>query len=150
MSEEKETRLNNETDEAANDPRLEAALRAALQTEQPPAGFAERLETRIADAKNAQKPDALACKKVLPPKHMDGRGFDRSSVRIQLVKAAVLLLAVTLPLGWRLHHQAEMARGEAAKEQVLLALRITGTQLRSIQERTQSINAGGLPEGDSR
>lgn len=143
MSEENETPLNNE---AASDDKLEAALRMALQTEQPSAGFAERLEARIAEA---GKPPAST--DVLPfRKSVIGPGFDRSGARIQLAKAAVLLLAVTLPLGWRLHHQAEMARGEAAKQQVLLALRITGSQLRSIEERTQSINAGGMPEGDSR
>jgi hypothetical protein len=70
-------------------------------------------------------------------------------VQSRLATAAALMLAVILPLGWRLHHQAEVARGAAAKQQVMLALRITGTQLRSIQERTQSINAGGMPGGDT-
>ncbi len=134
--------------DAARDQRLEAALRMALRAEQPSDGFADRLEARLAYVKQ-QGPGVAGFSKALPATRMTGRGFDRSGIRAQLARAAVLLLAVTLPLGWRLHHQSEMARGEAAKEQVLLALRITGSQLRSIEERTQSINAG-MPEGDSR
>jgi hypothetical protein len=125
-------------EEIPDDSKLEAALRAALQREQPPLGFAQRLEARLA----AQR-ESTATKRVL--------SWRMPSVRIgwQFAAAAVLLLAITLPLGLRLHHRAEVARGEAAKQQVMLALRITGMQLRSIQERTQSINTGAMPEGET-
>ena len=142
--------------EMSNDPtydhRLEVALRAALLPEEPPAGFAVGVEKRIA-ALNAKKPTtsavAVAFKKPGGMTGGGGRTFGWSDVQASFAKAAVLLLAVTVPLGWRLHHQAEMARGEAAKQQVLLAFRITGSQLRSIEERTQAIHAGAMPRGDS-
>jgi hypothetical protein len=150
MSEKNEMRLNDEANESVKDAKLEAALHAALRTEMPSEGFAERVEARIAAGKkNTMRAGVLSAGKSGSVTPIIGRGSAGSSARAHLAKAAVLLLAVTVPLGWRLHHQAEIARGEAAKEQVLLAFRITGSQLRSIQERTQSINAGGMPGGDS-
>jgi len=118
-------------EEAAEDIRLEAALRAALERKNPPLGFAQRVEMRIAGQQRQQ---------VRP------RGWGWLRIETQFALAAVLLLAFVLPVSWRLHHQAEVARGEAAKQQVMLALRITGTQLRSIQQRTQAIHIGGEGE----
>ena len=150
MSEENDTRLNDEANDAVRDDKLDAAFRAALRREQPSEDFAERVEARIAErSKRPMIAGLFAVKKTVSAAPMGGPGMARSGTRGHLAKAAVLLLAVTVPLGWRLHHEAEVARGEAAKEQVLLAFRITGSQLRSIQERTQSINAGGMPGGDS-
>ena len=149
MSEENDTRLNDEANDAVRDDKLEAAFRAALRREQPSEDFAERVEARIAEgSKRPMRAGVLSAGKSGSVTPIIGRGMARSGTRGHLAKAAVLLLAVTVPLGWRLHHEAEVARGEAAKEQVLLAFRITGSQLRSIQERTQSINAGGMPGGD--
>ena len=117
--------MNHEEDDQG----LEAALRAALQREPPPLGFAQRVEAQLAAA--------------------GGASPMRQHSWLRLAIAAALMLAIILPLGLRLRHQTELARGEAAKAQVLLALRITGTQLRTIQARTQTRHAGITPEGDS-
>lgn len=124
-------------DEARDEMKLEAALRAALARKNPPLGFALRVEARIAEER---KPEIRRASQ--------WAGWRLES---QFAMAAALLLAIVLPLGWRLHHQAEVARGEAAKQQVMLALRITGMQLRSIEERTQSMHGvainGGMGTG---
>jgi hypothetical protein len=124
-------------DEARDEMKLEAALRAALERKNPPLGFALRVEARIAEER---KPEIRRASQ--------WAGWRLES---QFAMAAALLLAIVLPLGWRLHHQAEVARGEAAKQQVMLALRITGMQLRSIEERTQSMHGvainGGMGTG---
>lgn len=112
-----------------DDAAMEAALRAAFQRELPPPGLIERVEARVAAKGRASSM--------------------RSHVWVPFAIAAALVLAVILPLGLRLRHQAEVARGEAAKAQVLLALRITGTQLRTIRARTQSRHIGTMPEGES-
>lgn len=122
--------------------RLEAALRAALKREEAPPDFAQKLQMRL----------AAEGRREVRRKHNGWRVFTSVvalRIETQVAIAAALLLAIILPLGWRLHHQGEVARGEAAKQQVMLALRITGTQLRSIQERTQSIHVGGMPEGET-
>ncbi len=122
------------------DARVEAALRTAMKHEQPPSGFAERVEARI-QAQLAAKANPAAAA------HEAGWRVHISTARPRLAAAAALLLAIVIPLGLRLHHQAEVAKGEAAKQQVLMALRITGSQLRAIQERTQSIHTVSS-EGD--
>jgi hypothetical protein len=127
--------------EDGNELRLEAALRAALKREEAPSGFAERLESRLAEERKRRREWSVLTAIFRPVFAL--------RIESQVAMAAALMLAIILPLGWRLHHQAEVARGEAAKQQVMLALRITGTQLRTIQERTQSIHAGGLAEGET-
>ena len=116
--------MTHDKDDAA----METALRAALQRELPPPGFIERIEARVA---------------------AKGRASSMRSNVWAFAIAAALVLAVIFPLGLRLRHQAEVARGEAAKAQVLLALRITGTQLRTIRARTQGRHIGTMPEGES-
>ena len=146
MSEEQEMSLHSQEGDGASEQKLHAALRAAMRPEMPSRGFAERIEARVARLETpSENRDVLAFRKTAPAGPLTRGVTDPASVRVRLAKAAVLLLAITVPLGLRLHHQTEMARGEAAKEQVLLAFRITGTQLRSIQERTQAIHAGGAP-----
>ena len=115
------------------DTRLEAALRAALQHQQPSPGFAERVEAKLL-AQDARRSGWT----ILHP----------HSTWLQIAIAAVLLLAIIIPMGLRLQHRAQVAKGEAARDQVLLALRITGTQLRTIQHRTRFIDASPL-SGDS-
>jgi hypothetical protein len=124
--------------ETQDEIKLEAALSAALERKNPPLGFAQRVEMRIADQ------ERIAARE---RSHSGKRGRIWMRLETQFAIAAVLLLAVVLPLGWRLHHQAEVARGEAAKQQVMLALRITGMQLHAIEERTQSIHGVAINAG---
>jgi hypothetical protein len=133
-------------DERKDAMKLDEALSAALERKNPPLGFAQRVEMRIAEQQREN---------VQSQRWKSRRGAAWPLFDKRFAIAAALLLAIVLPLGWRLHHQAEVARGEAAKQQVMLALRITGTQLRSIEERTQPrhsvyINAGPTSEGETR
>ena len=122
------------TQKEVTDRSLEAALRAALEREHPPLGLAQRVEARLAaEGRKQQKPRWRVI-----ASRLEGR----------FATAAALVLAITIPLGLHLHHESEVARGEAAKQQVMLALHITGRQLRTIQERTHGIHAGPMPEGD--
>lgn len=122
------------TQKEVDDRILEAALRAALEREHPPLGFVQRVEARLAaEGRRQQKP-----RWKLFASRLEGR----------LATAAALVLAIIIPLGLHLHHQSEIARGEAAKQQVLFALHITGRQLRTIEDRTHGIHAGPMPEGD--
>jgi hypothetical protein len=125
------------------DHRLEEAWRAALRHEQAPEDFGARVLARLTDSEPATKRKPL-----LPFPVLQASTLANAWMRVAL--AAVLMLAFVLPAGYRLHRQAEIARGEAVRQQVMLALRITGTQLRSIQGRTQSIHIEpGILEGDS-
>jgi hypothetical protein len=122
------------TQKEVDDQKLEAALRVALEKEHPPLGFAQRVEARLAaEGRRQQRPRWRVI---------------ASRVEGRLATAAALVLAIIIPLGLHLHHESEVARGEAAKQQVMLALHITGRQLRTIEDRTHGIHAGSMPGGD--
>ena len=137
--------------ERTSDDRMDDAWRAALQREEAPTDFAARVLARL-----EQKGAAGPVKKKALLLSFDGlpaSTFLRSSrarASMQVALAAMLMLAFVVPAGYRLHRQAELARGEAARQQVMLALRIAGMQLRSIQGRTQAIHIeAGILEGES-
>jgi hypothetical protein len=94
--------------------RLEDQLRAALQHEEPPAGFADRVLGLAAEQERRR-----------------GRSFwfqfrNMFAVRRLSWTAAVVTIAVVASgVGLRIQEQRR-AEGEAAKRQVMLALRITG------------------------
>ena len=93
-------------------------LREALQRRQPPAGFAERVLARIPGAApQRQKP----------------------SFRWQwLAAAAAAVLILTVGLAFYRQHLRRI-EGEKAKDQVMLALRVTGSKLRGVQERVVAV-----------
>jgi len=94
--------------------RLENRLRDALKREEPSAGFAERVLASTSETKQ----DAWS------------RTFAWRGLRWGL--ATVLFLAlVMVGIEYR-QAREERAKGEAAKEQLLLALRITGDQLQFV------------------
>ena len=136
--------------EPVPDNRLEEAWRAALQREQAPPEFAAGVLARLSKGAEAAVPEkrrvaSFPRMRALVSSH---KGLAHTWVRVAL--AAMLMLAFVLPVGYRLHRQAEVARGEAARQQVMLALRIAGTQLRSIEGRTQSIHIeAGILKGES-
>lgn len=90
-------------------------LREALRRRQPPEDFSEKVLARVRQ-RPAPRP--------------------RSSFRVWMAAAAaaVMLMTVGLP-AYREH--TRRIEGERAKEQVILALRMTGATLRSVQERVQ-------------
>ena len=93
-------------------------LRRALARKDPDPGFANRVMARI---------------------ERDGR-VERSWGGWRAVAAALL---VTVVMGaWGVHERRERQReGEAAREQVLLALRITSEKVRHVQHEIRAVGA---------
>ncbi len=105
--------------------RLEDELRNALRPQQPPAGFADRVLTRLY-AEGSRPPHWW--QPVFAP-------FWRRAL-------AGALACLILVGGFFLHHEQQRRReGEIAKEQVTLALRITGTKIHRAQQMVRQINA---------
>ena len=94
--------------------RLEKKLRDVLKREEPPAGFAERVLARTIEVKQNARASILAWR----------------GLRWGLAGALCLALAMA-GIGYR-QAQEERARSEAAKEQLLLALKIAGDQLQFV------------------
>jgi len=94
--------------------RLEDELRAALQREEPPDGFADRLL-------------ALAAERVQQRERSLWFQFRNMFAvhRLSWAAAVVAIVVVASGVGLRVEEQRR-AEGEAAKRQVMLALRITG------------------------
>jgi hypothetical protein len=83
---------------------LERELERVLRRERPPAGFAARVMKRI-----------------------DEERHEAHAPWFRAVAAAVLLTVVGG--GFAAHHELERRRGERARAEVLLALRITGEKV---------------------
>jgi len=97
---------------APEDP-LERALRAALRPVDPGAGFAPATLRRLGTAASMRR------------RLRTGAGF--------AALAASLLLAFTL--GSHVERQRERARAQYAREQLQIALEVTGSELRAVQRR---------------
>jgi hypothetical protein len=91
---------------------LEKDLECLLRRERPPAGFAARVVRRV--------------------EKQDRRG------RLSSLVAAAVLLAM-IGGGWMTHHEIERRRGERAKAEVLLALRITGAKMHAAREHVRDL-----------
>lgn len=98
--------------------RLEDELREALRRREPPAGFAERVLGRArARATGRRRPPLLQW-------------------RWLAAAAALVVLAAGLHL---MEERRRRQEGERAKEQVMLALRLTGAKLRLAEQRVQQV-----------
>jgi hypothetical protein len=112
------------------DPELESAfeqeLRASLQPRPAPEGFADRVLTRV---------DALPHHEPVP--------WPVRTVRNPVVRGAIAaILLITVSLGGYFEHQRQrQIAGEHARQQVLLALRITGSTLQDVRNKVDSDNA---------
>jgi hypothetical protein len=98
---------------------LDRELREHLRARSAPAGFADRVMARIP----AQRSPRTAWQFVAQP--------------VWRWAAIAAVLAVTV-LGGLEHNREQRIAGEHAREQVLLALRITGTTLREVQQKVQT------------
>lgn len=110
-----------------NPDRLEHALQDALRREDAPENFAAKVLTRVA-RKSAET----------EPQHSWISIFSRAALRW----AAFAAVSTCLALGgihYR-HLQRERAQGEAAKQQLMLALRIAGTKLQLAKSKVNEIN----------
>ena len=109
---------------------LEDRLRDALRREDPPEGFAERVLARAAEQEPAHGPRWLSWLEV---------------PRLRWV-AAVASLAIVLVAGVELRERREQrSEGERAKQQVMVALRLTASQLQFTQEKVRKISSAFEP-----
>lgn len=112
--------------------RLEDELKRALQRVGPPAGFAERVLARAASEKEKKKARSLF-------------GFEwlgASSIRW----ATACALCIVLATSGILYRREQRRRGEEAKEQLMLALRITSSKLQIATESVRDISSAREPQ----
>jgi hypothetical protein len=98
---------------------FEKELREHLQARSAPPGFADRVMARIP----ARRPPRLSWQPVWR-------------------WAAVAAVLVVTVLGGVEHDRQQRIAGERARDQVMLALRITGTTLHQVQNKMSQGNAG--------
>ena len=91
---------------------FERDLRESLRPRQPPPGFAEGVLARTRMSRGRKAPG------------------------VWLAAAALVVVMIGGPALWEQHRQRE---GEKTKDQLIVALRITGSKLRSVQERLETI-----------
>ncbi len=109
--------------------RLDDELRDALRREEPPAGFAER----VLAAAGERPRTAMSEPPPLAERWRIG-GWMAAAAVIALVAGGIQYQAVEKA-------REERARGEAAKEQVIEALRITGHKLQVVQATIKEIGS---------
>jgi hypothetical protein len=111
-------------------------LKSAVRRQDPPQGFADRIVARAAEQGTRE----------VKPAWRDSWLKIFAQPLPLLRWAAVAAVAIALVLGG-VHYrnvQRERARGEAAKERLLLALRIAGNKLQLARTRVDQINSGQI------
>lgn len=110
-------------DDRLEDERLEKALRAALLRQNPSEDFASRLQTRI--AQRTQPKQTVDSWWALP----------------RMGWAVVGVMCVGIAIGGAKYEQHRReAEGQAARQQVLVALRIAGAKIQLAQSRVQRLS----------
>jgi hypothetical protein len=117
--------------------RFEDELKNALRRREPPQGFSHRVLARAAEIGSRQADHAW--------RELWLKIFDQPLAPANLLRwATVTVLAAGLVVGG-VHYrsvQRERAQGEAAKQRLLLALRIAGRKLQLAKTRVDQINSG--------
>lgn len=108
---------------------FEDQLREALRPQEVPAGFKNRVLAKLPEAYPPS------------PRHPVMR-------RVAVWAAAMVVIAGSIT-GLRMEHaQEQRERGEKAREQVMLALRITGTKLNQAQSHVRQVSDDGSTNGE--
>jgi hypothetical protein len=114
--------------------RFDDELKSALRRQDPPQGFADRVLARAAEQGTRE----------VKPARREWLKIFAQPLRWPVLRwAAVAAVSAALVLGG-VHYrnvQRERARGEAAKERLLLALRIAGNKLQLARTRVDQINS---------
>jgi hypothetical protein len=113
--------------------RLEEELGKAFERVEPPAGFAERVMARAAASE-------LSRARTRARTEWTWLGFVHTRGLRWAVAGALCLALGTGGILYRLEQQRR-ARGEEAKQQLMLALRITAGELQTAQAEVREINA---------
>ena len=112
-----------------NQNRLEEALKQALHREEAPPNFAASVLTRVAQDAAARESKTQSWLRIFSQPFVRWAAF--ATVAICLIADGVHYRA----------QQRDRAQGEAAKQQLMLALRIAGTKLHMAKEKVNEINA---------
>ncbi len=127
---------------------LEDELRRALRRREPPPGFTERLLARVRQEADASRP--VGVKSEARPAHRaPWTGWNWFGPRLRLgfaAVAAVLLLAVSLSVWHRQREEQQRREGEAARAQVMEALRITSAKLYRVRAKVEAATNDGRGE----
>lgn len=109
---------------------LDDELRSALRREPAPPGFAERVLQRVEE-------------QAAGPARSGSRAAPVRWSIFSLAAAAALVAAVAGGIQYRSFERAraERAAGEAAKEQVIEALRITASKLQLVREKVREVGS---------
>lgn len=115
------------TDMNANKDRMDDALKSALRRQDAPDGFADRVLAHVA-TQNQQRV------------HRDSwlRLFTQPIMRW----AALAVVATAMIVGVHVYDvHREQAKGEAAKQRLMLALRVAGSKLQLAKAKVNEMNA---------
>ena len=117
--------------------RLEDELKKALERVEPPAGFAERVLLRAAQAKEEEP--------VRSRRWLGLFGFGVAGTGGLRWAAACALCVVLAASGVIYERDMQRRRGEEAKDQVMLALRITGSKLQIAEQSLKELDSSSQP-----
>jgi hypothetical protein len=107
---------------------MDDALKIALRHQEAPDGFAERVLARVATQTSARQPAPRVSWLSL---------FTQPIVRW----AALAAVATAMALGVHLYNvRREQAQGEAAKQRLMLALRVAGSKLQLAKSKVNEMN----------
>jgi hypothetical protein len=107
---------------------IERNLRQALRRCEPSAGFADRVLAHLA----GERPQTVAMRRNV---------FHLPIYRWAV--AAVVLISIGIGLAYRAHQRrVEEATALAARQQVMIALRITGSKLRLARQKVRAVEGG--------
>jgi hypothetical protein len=126
--------MTNKSDHALHDSsRIEDTLRQALRREQPSNGFEDRLLARVHGRRSEAALFLWAAWL---------RGFFRQPLMRWATAAALGVALIASGIEYRKvqRERRERAEGEAAKQQLMLALRIAGSKLQLAKSRVNQIN----------
>ncbi len=127
---------------------LDDELRNALKRREPPPGFTGRVMARVEQlaegrARTAAKP-ARSRWALWSPASWFGRKVSVSFGAVAAM-AAVVLLAVGVAL-WQEHRiEQERREGEAARAQLIEALRVTSAKLNHVRTKVREVTGDGAP-----
>jgi hypothetical protein len=127
---------------------FEDELRRALRRREPPPGFTSRVMARVRQEADARTlAGAKSAIESAGRPRWTGWGWFAPRLRLGLTTvAACLLLAVSLSV-WQRHRQELQRReGEAARAQVMEALRITSAKLNHVRAKVDAATREGEHE----
>jgi hypothetical protein len=107
---------------------IERNLRKLLRRCEPSAGFADRVLAQLAE----ERPQTVPMRTSV---------FHLPIFRWAV--AAVVLISIGIGMAYRAHERrVEEARALAARQQVMIALRITGSKLRLARQKVRAVEGG--------